>query len=171
MLCKAGAEEPLSPCPFLGWLLPSSICSGKPRLPLKQRGALLMWFGSGEKGFSGKKEGVCSSRGAFRNTPVAAREGPAVTTSLGVRVQKSIVFLTEAMSQQKPRCAAEKAAKIYSTYSTTERSSLVQNKGFSGGKRSIQDMPWAISFPKNRVLMLPLFSMHFHAQKNASYKC
>lgn len=120
----------------------------------------MVW--QGEKGLSGK-EGVCSSRGAFRNTPVAAWEGFAVTTSFGVRVQKSIVFLRDRVMRVTAKAkmcsggTSQNIQQIQHVRASTEKSSLMLSKDFRV-ERSTQDMPRAISFPKNRVLILPFFS-------------
>lgn len=126
-----------------------------------------------EKRLSGK-EGVCSSRGAFRNTPVAAWEGPTVTTSSGVRVQKSIVFLGDCVmcvTAKAKMCSRETSQNIQHDRASTEKSSLMQNKDFHGKKKNSGHAMGNL-LPKEQSLNITLFiPMHFHTQENASYKC
>lgn len=52
-------------------------------------------------------------RSIQKKTPVAAWEGPAVTTSFGVRVQKSIVFLGGCVTAKAKMCSREISQNIH----------------------------------------------------------
>lgn len=116
-----------------------------------------------EKRLSGK-EGVCSSRGAFRITPVAAWEGPTVTTSSGVRVQKSIVFLGDCVmcvTAKAKMCSRETGQNIQQTQhdrASAEKSSLMQNKDFQEKEKNTGNAMGNL-LPKEQGLNITLFKL------------
>lgn len=146
------------------------------RQPFEAEGSVFMWFCSRKKAVNGLsgKEGMCSPRGAFRNTPVARREGFAVTTSFSIRVQKSIAFLRDhvlcvtAKTKAHSREASQNMQQIQCIRASTEKFNLMQSKDFQGrDKHSGPTMGHL--FPKEHRLNVTCFPCTFTV--NFTGKC
>jgi len=131
-----------------------------------------MWSCSREKaenGLSGK-EGVCSPRGAFRNTLVATQEGFAVTKPFSIRVQKSIAFLRDcilyvtAKTKAHNREASQNIQQIQHVRASTEKFSLMQSKDFLGRDKHSGPALGHI-FPKGHSFNITFFPCTFRVRK------
>lgn len=109
---------PSYPCPFPGWLLPTSICSGNPRLPLKQRELCSCGLAVGKRPFW--KGGCVVLKRSIQKHSCGCMGRACSDSILLTESAKVHCVPKRCVSQQKPRCAAEKPAKIYSRYSTAE---------------------------------------------------